>query len=70
MRLAAPFPPHSARGKRIDELYITRTWQFLPGNILRNKLNARGTSGKQARCATTMRACSVVAALHPLPGIS
>jgi protein TonB len=36
VRLAAPFPPLPAQDK-IDELHITRTWQFLPGNILRNK---------------------------------
>lgn len=36
VRLAAPFPP-LPRDASVDELYITRTWQFLPGNILRNK---------------------------------
>ncbi|WP_423254367.1 energy transducer TonB [Dyella sp. KRB-257] len=36
VRLAAPFPP-IPRGRGVDELYITRTWQFLPGDILRNK---------------------------------
>ena len=36
VRLAAPFPP-IPRDKGVDELYITRTWQFLPGDILRNK---------------------------------
>ncbi|HEV2623424.1 MAG TPA: energy transducer TonB [Frateuria sp.] len=36
VRLAAPFPP-IPRDQRVDELYITRTWQFLPGNVLRNK---------------------------------
>jgi protein TonB len=36
VRLAAPFPP-IPREQRVDELYITRTWQFLPGNVLRNK---------------------------------
>jgi protein TonB len=36
VRLAAPFPP-LPRDANVDELYITRTWQFLPGDILRNK---------------------------------
>jgi protein TonB len=36
VRLAAPFPP-IPRDEGIDELYITRTWQFLPGDILRNR---------------------------------
>lgn len=36
VRLAAPFPPLPPDVK-VDELYITRTWQFLPGDILRNK---------------------------------
>ena len=36
VRLAAPFPPIPAEGG-IDELYVTRTWQFLPGDILRNR---------------------------------
>lgn len=36
VRLAAPFPP-IPRQEGIDELYITRTWQFLPGDILRNR---------------------------------
>jgi protein TonB len=36
VRLSAPFPP-IPRDKGVDELYITRTWQFLPGDILRNK---------------------------------
>ncbi len=33
---AAPFPPIPAEGG-VDELYVTRTWQFLPGDILRNR---------------------------------
>lgn len=37
VRLAAPFPPFPHRDDRIDELYITRTWQFLPGGVLRNR---------------------------------
>lgn len=36
VQLAAPFPP-LPRDASVDELYITRTWQFLPGGILRNK---------------------------------
>ena len=36
VRLAAPFPPIPTEGN-IDELYVTRTWQFLPGDILRNR---------------------------------
>jgi protein TonB len=36
VRLAAPFPP-IPKGEGVDELYITRTWQFLPGDILRNR---------------------------------
>lgn len=36
VRLAAPFPP-IPKEENIDELYITRTWQFLPGDILRNR---------------------------------
>jgi len=36
VRLAAPFPPIPT-GEKVDELYITRTWQFLPGDVLRNR---------------------------------
>jgi protein TonB len=36
VRLAAPFPAIPA-SQSVDELYITRTWQFLPGDILRNR---------------------------------
>ncbi|MET0331414.1 MAG: energy transducer TonB [Dyella sp.] len=36
VRLSGPFPPLPADGQRVDQLYITRTWQFLPGNVLRN----------------------------------
>lgn len=35
VRMAAPFPPLPQRDGRLDELYITRTWQFLPGGLLR-----------------------------------
>ncbi len=33
---SAPFPPIPAEDG-VDELYVTRTWQFLPGDILRNR---------------------------------
>jgi len=36
VRLAAPFPP-IPNTEKIDELHITRTWQFLPGDVLRNR---------------------------------
>jgi protein TonB len=36
VRLAAPFPP-IPNAEKIDELHITRTWQFLPGDVLRNR---------------------------------
>lgn len=36
VRLAAPFPP-IPKDENVDELYITRTWQFLPGDVLRNR---------------------------------
>lgn len=36
VRLAAPFPPLPT-DTAVDELYITRTWQFLPGDVLRNR---------------------------------
>lgn len=37
VRLAAPFKVLPKNADAIDELYITRTWQFLEGNILRNR---------------------------------
>ena len=37
VELAAPFPPVPESDGQVDELYITRTWQFLPGDILRNR---------------------------------
>jgi protein TonB len=37
VRLAEPFGPLPKTSENIDELYITRTWQFLPGNIMRNQ---------------------------------
>jgi protein TonB len=33
VRLAEPFPPLPHTGEDIDELYITRTWDFLPGGV-------------------------------------
>jgi len=36
VKLAAPFPPIPP-GEKVDELYVTRTWQFLPGDVLRNR---------------------------------
>lgn len=37
VRLAAPFPPAPRTGQRIDELNITRTWQFQPNYILQTR---------------------------------
>lgn len=37
VNLATPFNPLPKKGEVVDELYITRTWQFLEGNILRNR---------------------------------
>lgn len=37
VRLAAPFAPIPQEPEKLDELYVTRTWQFLPGDILRNR---------------------------------
>lgn len=41
VHLAAPFPrvpqDHDANGNRYNELVITRTWQFLPGDHLRTR---------------------------------
>jgi protein TonB len=37
VRLAAPFEPIPQDEEKLDELYVTRTWQFLPGDILRNR---------------------------------
>lgn len=37
VRLAAPFPPAPNSGERIDELNITRTWQFQPNNVLQTR---------------------------------
>ena len=43
VRLAAPFPPIPA-DEKVDELYVTRTWQFLPGDVLRNRLRRKPPS--------------------------
>jgi protein TonB len=37
VQLAAPFQHLPKTGEDVDELYITRTWQYLPGDILRNR---------------------------------
>lgn len=37
VRLAEPFPVLPDSKDKVDELYISRTWQFLPGDILRNR---------------------------------
>lgn len=37
VRLAEPFGPLPATKEGIDVLHITRTWQFLPGNVMRNQ---------------------------------
>ena len=37
VQLAAPFETIPANKNKIDILYITRTWQFLPGNKLKQK---------------------------------
>jgi protein TonB len=37
VRLAAPFPPAPQSAEKIDELNITRTWQFEPSNILQTR---------------------------------
>ena len=37
VQLASPFAPLPKTQENIDELHITRTWQFLPGGIMRNE---------------------------------
>lgn len=37
VRLAEPFAPLPETKEKVDVLHITRTWQFLPGNVLRNQ---------------------------------
>jgi protein TonB len=37
VRLSEPFPPLPKNQDDIDILHVTRTWQFLPGGVLRNQ---------------------------------
>lgn len=37
VRLAEPFGPLPETRERVDVLHITRTWQYLPGNVMRNQ---------------------------------
>lgn len=37
VRLAEPFGPLPQTKDSVDVLHITRTWQFLPGNVMRNQ---------------------------------
>jgi protein TonB len=37
VRLAEPFAPLPKTKDGTDILHITRTWQFLPGNVMRNQ---------------------------------
>ncbi len=37
VRLSAPFPPAPQEGERVDELNITRSWQFQPNNVLQTR---------------------------------
>lgn len=37
VRLAEPFPALPDSKEKVDELYISRTWMFLPGDVLRNR---------------------------------
>lgn len=37
VRLAEPFAPLPRTAENIDILHVTRTWQFLPGGVLRNR---------------------------------
>jgi protein TonB len=37
VHLAEPFPALPESKDKIDELYISRTWLFLPGDVLRNR---------------------------------
>ena len=37
VRLSAPFAPIPEAKEDIDVLHVTRTWQFLPGKVLRNE---------------------------------
>ncbi len=38
VRMAAPFPPLPQNDGPLDQLFITRTWQFLPGGMLRERM--------------------------------
>ena len=37
VRLSASFPPAPQEGERVDELNITRSWQFQPDNVLQTR---------------------------------
>jgi protein TonB len=37
VRLCAPFPALPPDKNRVDILYITRTWQFQPGDVLKTR---------------------------------
>lgn len=37
VRLGEPYPPLPDNSEKIEILHITRTWEFLPGNVLRNR---------------------------------
>ncbi len=37
VQLSGPFEPFPQTKNKVDVLYITRTWQFLPGNKLKHK---------------------------------
>jgi protein TonB len=37
VRLSAPFPPAPQSAERVDELNITRTWEFEPQNVLQTR---------------------------------
>lgn len=37
VRLSAPFPPAPQEGEHVDELNITRSWQFQPGDVLQTR---------------------------------
>jgi len=40
VRLAEPFPPLPKTAENPDEINITRTWQFLPGEVLRDSMSS------------------------------
>jgi protein TonB len=37
VRLGEPYPPLPDNSEEVEILHITRTWEFLPGNVLRNR---------------------------------